>query len=207
MRLIASMSTAVLIGLAGAPSTSAEHAIAQSAASPVAPPQVVPAESRAFINRMAIAGMAEVQLGKLATERAASPDVKAFGERMVKDHSQANNELAQVAAKMHVQLPQQLDQAHRDLFEKLSRLQGAEFDREYMAAMVHGHEEVLKQLRARVGNRLTSGERPLPRGAGPVGTAGRTGQGEEALTAWAMKMMPAVEQHLQRAREIDQKVK
>jgi len=71
---------------------------------------------------------------------------------------------------------------------------------------VHGHEEVLKDLRARVGNRLTSAERPSSRGPGPVGTAGRV-QGEPALTAWAVKVLPIVERHLERAREIDRKLK
>jgi putative membrane protein len=41
---------------------------------------------------MTIAGLAEVQLGKLASERASSAEVKAFGQMIVKDHSQANEE-------------------------------------------------------------------------------------------------------------------
>ena len=162
--------------------------------------------SREFIMKMAIAGMAEIELGKMATDRAANADVKAFGQMMVKDHSEANEQLAEVASQLNVQMPLQLDRTHRDLVDRLSKHQGARFDQEYMAAMVHGHEEVLNELRARVANRLTSGARPSSRGAGPVGTAG-TQRGEQALTAWAAKVLPTVEQHLLRAREIDQKVK
>jgi putative membrane protein len=54
---------------------------------------------------MTVAGMAEVQLGKMAAEWATSPDVKAFGEMMVKDHSQAGEELKQVASQLKLQVP------------------------------------------------------------------------------------------------------
>src|SRR5688572_11197129 len=49
-------------------------------------------DSQGFVNDMAIAGMAEVELGRMAADRAASADVKAFGQMMVTDHSKANDE-------------------------------------------------------------------------------------------------------------------
>ena len=114
---------------------------------------------------MTIAGLAEVQLGKMATERAANADVKAFGQMMVKDHTQANNELKQLASQLKVQTPTELDQKHKELVDKLSKLQGSEFDREYMNAMVQGHQEVLGKLRARAETTLpapgaAAGEHP-----------------------------------------------
>ena len=127
-------------------------------------------EAREFINHMTIAGLAEVQLGEMASKQASSPDVKAFGQMMVKDHSQANKELARVASQLNVQLPTDLDEKHNSLKIKLSNLQGAEFDREYMNAMVEGHQEAASQLRAHAGNRMTS---TSPAGAGaPTGEPG-----------------------------------
>jgi putative membrane protein len=185
-------------------------------------------DSRSFINDMAVAGMAEVQLGKLAAERAENADVKEFGQMMVKDHSKANDELKQVASQLNVQPTTQLDKKHRDLEDRLSKLQGAEFDREYISAMVQGHQEVASKLRTRAGNRMTSnapasGERspgsgatagspgsqggsskPSTSGGQAVGTTGE--QGEQALTQWATKTLPTVEQHLERARELQKKV-
>jgi hypothetical protein len=160
---------------------------------------------------MAVAGMAEVQLGKMAEERASSADVKAFGQMMVKDHSKAGDDLKQVASQLQVTPPSQLDQKHRDLADRLSKLQGAEFDREYMMAMVQGHEEVLNKVRMRAGDRLTSNEpasdrRPPTAGApAAVGTTGNV-PGEQALTQWAAKAVPTVQQHLERARDLQQKV-
>jgi predicted outer membrane protein len=90
----------------------------------------------------------------------------------------------------------------------LSKLQGAEFDREYVTAMVHGHEEVVAKLRTRTGSRLTStaptpADRPA--GAAAVGTTG-TPATEQAVTQWATKTLPTVQQHLERARDLQKKV-
>ena len=152
-----------------------------------------------FVTQMAIAGMAEVELGRMASERAASADVKMFGQMMVKDHTQANNELTRIASQMKIEMPKQLDQKHRDLVDRLSKLKGAEFDREYMNAMVPGHEEVAKQLRSRPGGQTTSKSQESPTGTSGV-------EGEQALNQWAAKTLPTVEQHLENAREIQQKV-
>jgi putative membrane protein len=161
--------------------------------------------AQAFVNDMAIAGMAEVQLGKLATERAASAEVKAFGQTMVKDHSQANDELKNAASQVNAQLPTQLDQKHQALADRLSKLQGAPFDREYMTAMVQGHEEVAGRLRARAVNRSTSNTPTRP-GSAAVGTTGDASGREDAVTQWATKALPTVEQHLQHAKELQKKV-
>jgi predicted outer membrane protein len=202
---------AVSIGAldAGAQSAPADRQAAGSA-------QTASAASREFVNEMAVAGLAEVQLGKMATERAPSPDVKLFGQMMVNDHSRANTELTRIATQFGITPPRELDAKHKELADKLSKLKGPEFDREYMNAMVDGHEEVAKKLRAKAGDRLTSNtpasrETPAagaPRGgdakAGEVGTSGK---GEQALSEWAAKTLRTVEKHLERAKELQAKVK
>jgi putative membrane protein len=119
--------------------------------------------------------------------------VKAFGQMMVTDHSKAGDELKQVASQLNVQPPTQLDPKHRELAERLSRLQGTAFDRAYMDAMVQGHEEALGKLRTR------------STGPHAAATAGG-GQGEQALTQWATKTSPTVQKHLQRAQELQKQV-
>src|ERR1700746_3382597 len=61
-----------------------------------------------FVKDAAEGGLAEVELGKLAAEKGASTDVKAFGQRMVTDHSKANDELKQIAGAKGVDLPTEL---------------------------------------------------------------------------------------------------
>jgi predicted outer membrane protein len=183
-------------------------------------------DAQTFVNHMAIAGMTEVQLGRLAAERAANADVKAFGQMMVKDHTQAGNELMQIAKQSNIQWPTQLDQKHRDLVDRLSKLQGAAFDRAYMNPMVSGHQEVASELQTRTGNRTTStmpprGEpsatpfpgatgnqttgRPTDTNQSAVGTSGGS-QGDQALTQWAIKALPTVQRHLREAQALQQKV-
>jgi putative membrane protein len=67
---------------------------------------------RKFLNDAALGGMTEVEAGQLALRKAQQSDVKAFAERMVKDHSKANEELKQIAAAKGVTLPRQLDRKH-----------------------------------------------------------------------------------------------
>lgn len=94
-----------------------------------------------FINNAAPGGMAEVELGKLAAAKAQNAEVKAFGQKMVEDHSKAGEELKQIAAQKKVTLPPELLPAHKQLMEKLSKMSGADFDKEYVKAMVEAHEK------------------------------------------------------------------
>lgn len=201
MKHLVRRSTPVAMALALAGITYAQVASGQtSGTSRTAPRPSQPStqtarlDAREFVNRMGVAGLAEVELGKLASDRAMDADVKAFAQMMVRDHSRANDELSKIASQLNIQVPTELDPNHRELAERLSKVKGAEFDREYMAAMVKGHEDIAGLLRS-----FTSSDRP-------IGTSGRA-RGEQSLMEWAMKMMPTVERHLERARQIQQKLK
>jgi predicted outer membrane protein len=87
---------------------------------------------RNFMEKAAAAGMAEVETGKLAASKAQNPDIKAFGQQMVDDHSKANDELKALASQKGVQLPASLDRKHAGEMKKLEKLTGADFDREYI---------------------------------------------------------------------------
>lgn len=100
-----------------------------------------------FAKEAATGGMAEVELGKLAQQNAQDDQVKQFATKMTQDHGQANQQLQQIASQKGLELPQQLDKKHQQLMDKLSKLQGAAFDRAYMAAMVKDHNEDVKAFR------------------------------------------------------------
>jgi putative membrane protein len=94
-----------------------------------------------FLKEAADGGMAEVELGQLATEKASSGEVKKFGQRMVEDHSKANIKLKQLASDKGVELPAAPGAKNGSLKERLSKLAGANFDQAYMSAMVQDHKE------------------------------------------------------------------
>ena len=102
---------------------------------------VVTGGDLAFINEAAPGGMAEVELGKMAVEKAQNADVKMFAQKMVDDHSKAGDELKKLAEQKKVMLPPDVLPAHKQLMEKLSKLSGADFDKEYVKAMLEAHEK------------------------------------------------------------------
>ncbi len=93
-----------------------------------------------FLKKAASGGVAEVELGQLAQQKASSEDVKKFGERMVTDHTKANDQLKQVAAQEHVDLPQRIDAKDQAIKAKLEKLSVEQFDRAYMNDMVKDHK-------------------------------------------------------------------
>lgn len=93
-----------------------------------------------FANKAASGGMAEVKLGELALQNASSSDVKQFAQKMVDDHSKANDKLKSVASKENITLPSDVDAKDKATYDRLSKLKGAAFDRAYMRDMVTDHK-------------------------------------------------------------------
>ncbi len=108
---------------------------------------------KTFVSKAAAGGMAEVELGKIATQNAGSPRVKAFGQRMVTDHSQANQELQEIAQQQGIQVPTQLEPKDQALADRLRGLKGQAFDTAYMRDMVQDHRQDIAdfQKEARIG--------------------------------------------------------
>jgi putative membrane protein len=106
----------------------------------------------AFAMKAAQGGMAEVQMGKLAAEKATNPDVKAFGQQMVDDHTKANDDLKSVAEKKGLTLPSDIDAHDHATYSKLEKLSGAEFDRAYVKDMVKDHEKDVKEFQKEANN-------------------------------------------------------
>jgi putative membrane protein len=160
----------------------------------------VAAADEAFIKRAAEGGMKEVQVGQLAQARASDSNVKAFAERMVKDHGASNEELMSLAKTKGVTLPppvKMTTDATRNpdpsvpgaaepgargtsgASNPLAALTGAEFDRAYMNQMVGDHEKTVQLFE----QESTSGQ-------------------DAEVKAWAAKKLPTVREHLTQARSI-----
>jgi putative membrane protein len=95
-----------------------------------------------FVTKAAGGNLAEIKLGQLAVQKGTDTKVKDFGNRMVNDHQKANNELKPIADANGVKWPDQPPQDAQATYEKLSRLTGNQFDRQFMAAMVKDHRKV-----------------------------------------------------------------
>jgi putative membrane protein len=92
-----------------------------------------------FATEAAVGGLYEVQAGELAQKKGSAS--KQLGAEMIKDHSKANEELKQLASSKGITLPTTLDAKHAGKIEKLSKLEGAEFDKAYLDEMQKDHKK------------------------------------------------------------------
>jgi len=172
-----------------------------------------------FVQELTIANMAEVELGRMAGERSANADVKKFGQMMVNDHTAAGDKLKGIASQYKLTVPAALDDKHRDLRDKLAKLNGAEFDREYMEAMVDGHHHVAGQLESRI-DKETLGKWKTETADAATGkkvverakaTTVAPEKSDDAVTMslneWSAEAYPVVQAHLQAAKVLEGAVK
>ncbi len=137
-----------------------------------------------FIMEAACGGMAEVALGELAQQKGQSDAVKQFGKHMVDDHSKANNELKELAGRKGVVVPAALKPKYQKVVDSLSKLSGAEFDKQYMREMVKDHE-----------NDVSAFQKEADKGK------------DSELTSWVRQTLPTLQDHLKMARDAEARVK
>jgi putative membrane protein len=161
-----------------------------------------------FINRQLSDGTAEVELAKMANQKTVNPEVKRFAQMMVDDHTKAGNELKDIAGQHNVVTAPTIDDKHRDLMDKLSKLSGREFDREYVKAMVDGHQDAVDSLESRVDSTASLKDKITDRDAADKKVVPE--KTDNALAAsvnqWAAATLPVVRQHLDAVKAINDKM-
>jgi putative membrane protein len=138
-----------------------------------------------FVMSAAEGGILEVELGKIAQQKASNNEVKEFGAKMVTDHSKANDELKSIAAGKNITLPteEKVKQKHQGMIAKLEKLEGAAFDKAYMADMVKDHDKDVAEF-----------EREAKSGR------------DTEWKAFAEKTLPTLKEHQKLAKETNAKV-
>lgn len=135
-----------------------------------------------FMEKAALGGMMEVDLGKIA-QKSTNPEVKAFAEEMIKDHSNANAELKAIAEKDKIILPAAFpaeDKAHMDMMKTMT---GSAFDHHYIDMMVTDHDKTITLFK---------------------GAAAST---SKEVSEFAKKMLPIITGHYEKAKAIQAKLK
>ena len=138
-----------------------------------------PAGDAHFAKEAAQGGMAEVKLGELAQEKGSNDLVKSFGKRMVDDHSKANDKLKEVASRESITLPNDLSAKDQATYDRLSKLNGASFDRAYARDMVRDHETDVAAFQKEA-------------------NGGKT----DSLKSFASETLPTLQDHLKQAKEM-----
>jgi putative membrane protein len=155
----------------------AANAVANTASS------MTTAAPDSFMKDAAEGGLAEVELGKIAAKNAENPEVKKFGQMMVTEHTKANEELKALAAKKNVQLPAAPESYKSDI-DSMSKMKGADFDRDYVDMMVDDHEATIADFEAQAKN-----------------------SSDPDVKAFAEKSLPVLRKHLETIKAIQAKLK
>jgi len=169
---------------------------------------------RDFVRDVASMNAAEIELGRLASQRAASPDVKQFAQMVVTDHTSAGDKLKAFASQHAIDVPAQISDKDRDLQQKLSEKQGLEFDKAYADAMVDQHQSLVDKLESRI-DKDTLSKAKANNPNGPDGkiqaTAVMPEKSDDAntmgLNQWAADTYPVAYAHLQAAKDLRDGVK
>jgi putative membrane protein len=174
---------AALIGLMAQPALAQNQDPTQQQQPAAQASQQLAQQDIDFAKKAAGDGMAEVKLGELAQQQAESEQVKQFGQRMVDDHSKANDKLKSIAEQKGIDLPQDLpakaQQTHDDLLQK----SGHEFDQVYMDMMVEDHHKAIDLFQ----QEAKSGK-------------------DADLQTFADETLPTLQEHLQVAQQAQERV-
>ncbi len=137
-------------------------------------------QDHTFMTKAAQGGLAEVQMGQLAQQNGQSQEVKDFGQRMVTDHSKANDQLKEVAQQENVTLPTSPSSKDQAEYNKMSKLHGEAFDKAYAKMMVADHKKDIAEFK----REASSGNDPQ-------------------VKNFASQTLPTLQEHLQMAEKMN----
>jgi len=133
-----------------------------------------------MMREMAYSNLAEIETAKLAQSKSQNDQVKTYAQKMIDDHTKAQQELEQLAQAKGVTLPKEPDKKHQAAMKKMEALSGDKFDKQYMAqGGVKDHRDTHKLL-----------------------TKAQKSATDPDLKAMVTKMTPVVDQHLNMAQEM-----
>ncbi len=144
-----------------------------------APKDTLDAADVTFVKTEAAAGLAEVKIAELGVQKAERPDIKAFAEMLVTDHTQAHKELTALAVEKGVDVSAVIDPKHAEEFQKLEKASMANFDKEFLADMISDHKKSVSSFEE----------------------AAKAAKNID-VKMWATRMLPTFKAHLAKAKEL-----
>jgi putative membrane protein len=103
--------------------------------------------SQAFLKKAIEGNFAEVEMGKLAQQNGQNDDVNKFGQKLIDDHSAANQRAMDAARSMEMTLPEGPNAKQKADYEKMSKMSAAQFDRGFATHMVMDHEKDISEYK------------------------------------------------------------
>jgi putative membrane protein len=105
---------------------------------------------RDFVRDIAMKHLAETEISRVALQKSTDPDIRSFAQQVIDDHTSAGDSLKAVVSGQGIEWPAHLDEKHREIADALMKKQGAKFDRDFLEAMVEGHQNLTAKLESRL---------------------------------------------------------
>jgi predicted outer membrane protein len=140
-----------------------------------------PADSKQFAMKAAEGGMLEVKLAQLAQQKSQSQEVKQLAQKIEQDHTQANQQLMQVAKQKNIDLPTDLKGENQETYQAFQQLEGKDFDNAFLLHNVKDHLKDIMMFQKEAQN----------------GT-------DQDIKQWATMTLPKLQQHAQHIRTVAQ---
>ena len=179
---------AIAAGAAQAPANSSGNngtaAPAQAGATSSAKTATASKAAQAFLKEGMQGDMAEVKMGELAQQKGQSDGVKTFGETLAKDHGDHLKKLEAASSEMGASAPDAVSAKQKADYDKLSKLSGDKFDREFAKHMVMDHKKDVADFQKEAKN-----------------------GGDDQIKNFAQQTLPTLQEHLKMAQDTHSKVK
>jgi putative membrane protein len=139
-------------------------------------PGLNPADAQ-FLKQASQGAIVQIELGKLALQKAGSLEVRNFGQRMVLDHTALGSQLQRIATDRGIAVQVDTDNAVRSIRDRLEKLSPDEFDKAYIATVVRNQRSDLVEFRK-----------------------ARKVAGDSDVKQFATSALPTLEEHIKEAR-------
>jgi putative membrane protein len=150
---------------------------------PQAPGQLQPGQQgqqpQQFVPKAVAAGLYEVQAAEMAVDRTQSVTVRQFAEQMLGEHKRMNQELVLLANQRQWIMPKEPDASQKQMLERLAKMEGAAFDREFAEQQLRAHQEAVALFQQQA----------------DTGT-------DQTLSGWANKKLDMLRTHLYEAERL-----
>ncbi len=121
-----------------------------------------------LIFQMASSNIMEVRLGQMAQQKASNAAVKQFGQQMVTDHTNLENQLTGLVSKNNANFQPAMSKDNEAEVSRLEKLSGAQFDQQYMTSMIQHHQQDISTLQSQGQTAKSSEARQMIAAALPV---------------------------------------
>lgn len=135
-----------------------------------------------FVTQATSSSHFEIQSSQLALDRSKNEQIRRFAERMVKDHTDANNQMR--AAAQGQKMAGDATQQHKQMLEELQKAEGDQFDVRYLQMQQQAHQQAIALHERFV----------------------KSGDGEQQLKQHAQQMLPILREHLEQVQQIGKQV-